>query len=166
MSLTQNSLQRLELDLKCYANRITPEMSAYELRQALQGVIPGSESLTISLSENGNQLINLGDKTLEVGPMASNDEIILALQNPWIRTENTKIMSISGYEPGAIRAKLEALKKNGKERRDAALARLDDAGAKHEAVSAEIEKVATQIEKEADAAIAEFASFTNGGPSL
>jgi hypothetical protein len=164
MSLTQNSLQRLELDLKCYANRITPEMSAYELRQALQGVIPGSESLTISLGENGNQLINLGDKTLEVGPMASNDEIILALKNPFIRTENTK-MSISGYEPGAIRAKLEALKKNGKERRDAALAKLDDAGAKHEAVSAEIEKVATQIEKEADAAIAEFASFTNGGPA-
>jgi hypothetical protein len=165
MSLTQNSLQRIELDLKCYAHRITPEMSAYELRQALLGVIPGSESLTISLSENGNQLINLGDKTLEVGPMASNDEIILALKNPFIRTENTK-MSISGYEPGAIRAKLEALKKNGKERRDAALAKLDDAGAKHEAVSAEIEKVATQIEKEADAAIAEFASFTNGGPSL
>jgi hypothetical protein len=44
-------------------------------------------------------------------------------------------MSISGYEPGAIRAKLDALKKQGKDRRDAAIAKLDDAGKKHEAVS-------------------------------
>ncbi len=74
-------------------------------------------------------------------------------------------MSISGYEPGSIRAKLEALKTAGKNRRDAALSKLDDAGKKHEAVSAEIESMASQIEKEADAAIAEFAEFTNGAPA-
>jgi hypothetical protein len=74
-------------------------------------------------------------------------------------------MSISGYEPGSIRARLDALKKSGKDRRDAAIAKLDDAGKKHEAVSEEIERVAGQIEKEADAAIAEFAEFTNGGPA-
>ena len=96
--------------------------------------------------------------------MASNHEIATALENPFIRTENTR-MSISGYEPGAIRARLEALKKNGKERRDQAIAKLDDAGKKHEEVSAEIERVATQIEKEADAALQEFAEFSNGGPA-
>lgn len=74
-------------------------------------------------------------------------------------------MSISGYEPGSIRARLDALKKSGKDRRDAAIAKLDDAGKKHEQVSEEIERVASQIEKEADAAIAEFAEFTNGGPA-
>lgn len=73
-------------------------------------------------------------------------------------------MSISGYEPGAIRDKLNALKVKGKQRRDEAIAKLDEAGKKHEQVSEEIERVAGQIEKEADAAIAEFAEFTNGGP--
>lgn len=73
-------------------------------------------------------------------------------------------MSVSGYEPGSIRAKLEALKTAGKNRRDAALAKLDEAGKKHEAVSAEIETIAGQIEKEADDALAEFAQFSNGAP--
>jgi hypothetical protein len=144
-------------------NRITPEMSALELRAAFKG-IEGSENLTVSYASNGNQLIHIGDKTLEVGPMASNDEIATALQNPFIRTENTR-MSISGYEPGAIRDKLNALKVKSKERRDQAIAKLEDAGKKHEYVSEEIERVAGQIEKEADAAIAEFAEFTNGGPT-
>jgi hypothetical protein len=138
-------------------------MSVYELKAAFRG-IEGSEALTVSYAPNGNQLINIGDKTLEVGPMASNDEIRLALQNPFIRTENTK-MSISGYEPGAIRDKLNALKVKGKQRRDQAIAKLEEAGMKHEYVSEEIERVAGQIEKEADAAIAEFAEFTNGGPA-
>ena len=74
-------------------------------------------------------------------------------------------MSVSGYEPGAIRAKLDALKKQGKDRRDQAIAKLDEAGKKHEDVSAEIERVATQIEKEADAALQEFSEFSNGGPA-
>lgn len=73
-------------------------------------------------------------------------------------------MSISGYEPGAIRDKLASLKQAGKARRDAALAKLEDAGKKHEQVSEEIERVAAAIEKEADDAIQEFASFTNGAP--
>ena len=144
-------------------NRITPEMSVLDLKATLRG-IDGSEHLTVSYARNGNQIIHIGDKTLEVGPMASNAEIATALTNPFIRTENTK-MSISGYEPGAIRARLEALKKNGKERRDQAIAKLDDAGKKHEEVSAEIERVAGQIEKEADAALQEFAEFSNGGPA-
>jgi hypothetical protein len=74
-------------------------------------------------------------------------------------------MSISGYEPGSIRARLDALKKAGKDRRDAAIAKLDGAGKKHEAVSEEIERVAVQIEQEADAALQEFAEFSNGGPA-
>ncbi len=74
-------------------------------------------------------------------------------------------MSVSGYEPGSIRARLDALKKAGKDRRDAAIAKLDEAGKKHEAVSEEIERVAGQIEKEADAALQEFAEFSNGAPA-
>lgn len=139
-------------------------MSVQDLKEALKD-IPGSTSLTISYAPNGRQILHVGDKTVEVSPMASNDEIRVALQNPTVPTRNTKIMSISGYEPGSIKAKLEALKTAGKNRRDAALSKLDDAGKKHEAVSAEIENIAGQIEKEADDAIAEFAQFTNGGPA-
>jgi hypothetical protein len=138
-------------------------MSVLELRAALKG-IEGAEYLTMSYGPGGQQLIHVADKTIEVGPMASNEEIRLALENPFIRTENTR-MSISGYEPGSIRARMEALKKAGKDRRDQAIAKLDEAGKKHEAVSEEIERVAGQIEKEADAAFAEFSEFTNGGPA-
>ena len=159
--MNQNDLEWLaaRLSIAVYdVNRTTPEMAIWELKQAFPGL------QTISLSPTGNQIFHFEDRELEVGPMASNDEIAAALQNPWVRTENTK-MSISGYEPGAIRAKLDALKKQGKDRRDQAIAKLDEAGKKHEDVSAEIERVAGQLEKEADAALQEFAEFSNGGPA-
>jgi hypothetical protein len=164
--LSQNDLDwyAARLSIAVYdTNKETPEMSVHELKQALKD-ITGSELLTVSYSSSGNQIISIGDKHLEVSPTASNDEIRAALQNPFIRTENTR-MSISGYEPGAIRDKLNALKRQGKQRREAALAKLEEAGGKHEAVSAEIERVAAQIEKEADSALQEFAEFTNGGPA-
>jgi hypothetical protein len=91
--LTQNDLDwfAARLSIAVYdVNRITPEMSAYELQAALKD-ITGSEQLTISYAPSGNQLIHIGDRTVEVGPMASNDEIRLALQNPFIRTENTRL---------------------------------------------------------------------------
>lgn len=75
-----------------------------------------------------------------------------------------KIMSVSGYEPGSIKARMEALKKHGKDRRDAVLAKLDGAIKKDGAVSDQIEGMADAIEKEIDAAAAEFAEFSNGGP--
>ena len=153
------------IDLAVYdTNREAPEMLVHDMREALRDV-PGFEDLTIEYEPTGHQKLTIGGKTLEVGPMASNAEILAALQNPFVPTRNTKIMSISGYEPGAIRDKLNKLKAQGKQRRDAALAKLDEAGSKHEAVSAEIENVASQIEKEADAALQEFAEFSNGGPA-
>jgi hypothetical protein len=148
--LTQNDLDwfAARLSIAVYdVNRITPEMSAYELQAALKD-ITGSEQLTISYAPSGNQLIHIGDRTVEVGPMASNDEIRLALQNPFIRTENRLKVSISGYQPGAIRDRLNALKEKGRQRRDEALSKLDDAGKKHEAVSAEIETIAGKLEKD------------------
>jgi hypothetical protein len=136
------------------------QMSIFDLRKALRD-IPGADGMTLSYVENGNQVVRIGDRSVEVGPMASHEEIRLALQGPFIRTERAPV-SVSGYEPGAIKARLDALKQAGKSRRDAALAKLDQAGKKHEAVSQEIEKVAAQIEKEADDALQEFAQFTNG----
>ena len=74
-------------------------------------------------------------------------------------------MSVSGYEPGSIRAMMDAIKQRGKERRDQALAKLAGAGQKHEAVSEEIERIAVAIEKEADDALQEFAGTSNGAPA-
>lgn len=74
-------------------------------------------------------------------------------------------MSVSGYEPGAIKAKMAAIKERGKQRRDEAIAKLEGAGQKHEDVSAEIERIATQLEKEADDALQEFAESSNGPPA-
>jgi len=142
-------------------NRETPEMSAYELREALKG-IPGSEDLTIGRADNGNQIIHIGDKTLEVSPMASNDEIILALQNPFIRTENTK-MSITGatHLADSIKAKIQAAKDRmakSTSNTDAALAKLNSAADQADVVS-------KSIEKEADDLVASLGQFTNGGPA-
>jgi hypothetical protein len=161
VSVDQSSLDWLaaRLAIAVYdTNKESPEMAMWELKQAFPGL------QTISTTPSGNQIFHFPDRDLEVGPMASNSEIAVALNNPFIKTENTKL-SISGYEPGAIRARLDALKKSGKDRRDQAIAKLDEAGKKHEAVSEEIERVAGQLEKEADAALQEFAEFSNGGPA-
>jgi uncharacterized phage infection (PIP) family protein YhgE len=84
------------------------------------------------------------------------------------KSPEVKLASITGFEPGAIRAKLDDLKKKTRERRTQSLARLDAAHEKVASVDAEIEKVAAQIEKEANDGLQEFAEFTNfppGGPA-
>ena len=73
-------------------------------------------------------------------------------------------MTISGYQPGSIKARLDAMREEKRQMREAALAKLDEAGKKHDDVNTEIDRIATELHKEADAALAEFASFTNGPP--
>lgn len=136
-------------------------MSAFELREALRG-IPGSEDLTISRAPNGNQVIHLGDRNLEVGPTASNDEIITALQNPFIRTENTR-MSITGasFLADSIKAKIQA----AKARMAASTSNTDAALAKLNAAADHADSVSQAIEAEADALTKELGQFSNGGPA-
>jgi hypothetical protein len=138
-------------------------MSIQDIREFLKPEIEGADGLSMTYAPGGNQVFHIGDKSVEVGPMASNDEIKAAFLNPFIRTENTRV-TVSGYEPGQIKARLDAMKQAGKVRRDAALSKLDAAGKKHEEVSHYIERIASQVEKEADDAMQEFASFTNGAP--
>lgn len=154
-------LAAVELSRAVYELSRERRMSVFELRKALRD-IPGSNDLTLGYAEGGKQVVTIGDRSVEVPPMASHEEIRAALQSPFV-TESPR-MTISGYEPGSIRERLNALKERGRQRRDAALSKLDQAGKKHEAVSEEIEKVAAQIEKEADDALQEFAAFSNGGP--
>lgn len=80
--------------------------------------------------------------------------------------QDLRDMSITGFQPGAIQAKLDEIKRQAAARRSVAMAKLDAANAKVATVDVEIEKIAAQIEKEADDALQEFATHTNGGPAL
>lgn len=138
-------------------------MSAYELREALRGT-PGAETITIRTAENGNQIVTMAGKTFEFWPMATNDEISAALANPFIRTGDTN-MSITGFQPGAVRAAIEAAQQGARDRQAQAMAKLAAAGVKAAGVADAIDQVSAQMEQEADDALAELAQFTNGGPA-
>jgi hypothetical protein len=142
-------------------NRITPEMSVLELKAALRD-IAGSDQLTISYAPNGNQLITIDGKTVEIGPMASNDEIRLALQNPFIRTENTKIMSITGIKPGDVKGILQSVR----DEQAGALAKVAEVAAKSKQVAGALNGVTGSALKELDATLSELGQFSNLGPEL
>jgi hypothetical protein len=116
--------------------------------------------------------ISKGDlvKELDRGDVAagSTDRVISWRDNQILEVQwtpqETKPMSVTGFEPGAIRAKLDGLKQKARDRRAQSMAKLDAAHEMVASVDAEIEKVAAQIEKEAAAGLQEFAEFTNGGP--
>lgn len=167
--ISRRDLEWLGLELNCYAHRITPEMSAFELREALTG-IPGSKDLTIARAPNGNQIIHIGDKSLEVGPAASNDEIIAALQNPFIRTENTKLsinpidrlkekLAKAAGVGGRVAAKIEA-------KADALIGREDELINKAEHAFAGHEAIADAANTELDTIEAALSQLSNGGPPL
>jgi hypothetical protein len=136
--------------------RLSPEMSVLELREALRD-IEGSDGLTISYAGNGNQVIHIGDKSVEVGPMASNDEIKTALLNPFIPTANTK-MSITGAN--SLKAKFEA----AKQRKAAIEARVESALSSYNGAADIAESAIKSLEDDAAALQAEVSGFTNGAP--
>jgi hypothetical protein len=63
-------------------------MSIQELRHALKD-IPGADGLTINYGENGNQVVTIGNRSVEVRPAASNAEIAAAFANPTVPTSAT-----------------------------------------------------------------------------
>lgn len=131
-------------------------MSALELREALKD-IPGANELTVSYGQGGNQVINIGDKSVEVGPMASNDEIRVALQNPFVPTANTK-MSITGAN--SLKAKFEA----AKQRKAAIEQRVETALNSYNGAADIAESAIKSLEDDAVALQAEVSGFTNGAP--
>jgi hypothetical protein len=109
--------------------RLDPEMAMWELKQAFPGL------QTISTTPSGNQIFHFPDRDLEVGPMASNAEIATALQNPFVRTENTRIIMASplqgvGQKLGLLKHSAEANAKKIADKVDALAARMDVAVAK------------------------------------
>lgn len=74
-------------------------------------------------------------------------------------------MSITGFQPGAIKAAIDAAKQKSQDQLTAAMQKLSDAQTKAQSVPDAIHQVAAQMEKEADDALQELATFTNGGPA-
>jgi len=155
--------------LKQYAGRTLNSMSALELREALKDV-PGSESLTISYAPSGNQIIHVGEKQVEVSPMASNEEIRAALQNPFVPTRNTKVMTNpidrlkeklakAAGVGGRVAAKIES-------KADALIAREADLEAKADHAFAPHEAIADQASASLDEIEAAVNLLSNGGPPL
>ena len=149
--------RRLEIATE-EVRRITPDMSADELRDALKDM-PGSEGLTIGYAPNGNQIVTMDGKTIEVGPMASNGEILTALQNPFVPTRNTQLMSITGVN--SLKAKFEA----AKQRKAAIESRVDTALTSYNSAADIAESAIKSLEDDATALQAEVAGFTNGAPA-
>lgn len=137
-------------------------MSLFELKQALKD-IPGIEDLTIGYAEGGNQVLHLGNFACEVGPMASNEEIRVALQNPFIKTENTHMSSITGatHLADSIKAKIQA----AKDRMASATTNTDAALAKLNTAADAADQVSNSIAKEADDLMAQIGQFSNGAPA-
>jgi hypothetical protein len=152
--------KRLEIATE-EVRRLTPEMAIWELRLALAD-IPGSESLTVGYAANGNQIVTIGDRSVEIGPMASTEEIRLALLNPLVKTENTS-MSVTGakFLAEQIRNQLAAAK-----------AQLNQAGDEMTTAMGNLQSVADAATKQVQEIKAETAELqaalglnSNGGPS-
>lgn len=157
--LTQQDLEGLigPILLSEYPDRKLNPMSVQELKEALRD-IPGSNEITISYAPNGNQILHLGDKQVEIGPMASNDEIRAVLQNPFIPTANTK-MSITGAN--SLKAKFEA----AKARKAAIESRVETALTSYNGAADIAESAIKSLEDDAAALQAEVSAFTNGAPA-
>lgn len=99
-----------ENDLRWFAARLSIAvedtkrfggMSVHELKQGLAHV-PGAESLTVSYAPNGDELVTIAGRTLDVRPDASNEDIAAAFLTlptvPFsnVTTTRTAPMSITG----------------------------------------------------------------------
>jgi hypothetical protein len=94
----------------------------------------------------------------------ASDKLDRHLADSIVQLRPGKPMTISGFQPGAIRAALDAAKKKSQEELQAAMNKLAEAQAKAASVPDAIHKVAAQMHKEADDALHELATFTNGPP--
>jgi len=99
-----------ENDLRWFAARLSIAvedirrsggMSVNEMKQALRA-IPGAEGLTLAYAANGNQLVTIAGRTVEVAPTASNEEIALAFREPVMSTPNVTALPVVAFatQPG------------------------------------------------------------------
>lgn len=154
-------------------------MSVHELKAALADV-PGVESLTLANAPNGNQLVTIAGRTVEVSPTASNAEIALAFREPAMSTPNVTVTPLpqvtyrtapmsTPAAPGSFAASIKAMMDEARAgvvqaRTDglavvgAAVSKLGDAKA---AVTHVTSTMAATIESEAADVMAELGQISN-----
>jgi hypothetical protein len=131
-------------------------MSALDkVRQAL-----GGKRATVNYGPRGETYVNLPEKSIEVLPHDTVEDIKAKLANPFEK----KQMSITdaGKLAGTIKDRINTAKQRIAQvsaNTDGALAKLNDAADTGD-------KIAKQIEKEASELLAEIGQFDNGGPEL
>jgi len=97
----------------------------------------GITGLTITYAPNGNQILHVGDKQIEVGPMASNDEIKAAIQNPTVPTANTKVKMAKSPLQG-LGQKLGLAKHNAELDAKAISSKVDELEARRQAATPKV----------------------------
>lgn len=167
--LSQNDLDwfAARLSIAVYETNKLGPMSIQDIIEFLKPEVPGADGLSMTYAANQNQVFHIGDKSVEVSPMASNEEIKAAFLSPWIPTANTKveIMSITGIQSGAFQSKLAEMRQKMGDKQASALAKIDNTVTAGMAqLDAAADNAATKAQKEIDDALQEFATFTNGGP--
>lgn len=128
-----------------------------KIRQALDGA-----KATINYGSAGETFVNLPDRSIQVLPSDTVDDIKAKLSNPF----EGKPMSITGFQSGAFEAKMAEIKQRMVDKQAQGLAKIDGkvtAGAAK--LDEAVDGVAAKIDAEVDAQLAEFAKFTNGGPA-
>lgn len=153
-------------------------MSVHELKQALSAV-PGVESLTLGYAPNGNELVTIAGRTVEVSPGASNEDIALAFRGgqttpiptvafvapPIPPQTRTKSMSITGAAPAAL--SIKDLIANSRQTVKAAHDKLIANAGKVNDAAAALNGLGDDLGKEGDDLMAMIGQFKNdlGGTS-
>lgn len=151
-------------------------MSVHELKQALSAV-PGVESLTLGYAPNGNELVTIAGRTVEVSPGASNEDIALAFRGgtpiptvsfvaPPIQSQTrTKSMSITGAAPAVL--SIKDLITNSRQTVKAAHDKLIANAGKVNDAAAALNGLGDDLGKEGDDLMAMIGQFKNdlGGTS-
>lgn len=124
-----------------------------KIRQAL-----GGKQSTVNFGPKGETYLNLPEKSIQVLPTDTVEDIKAKLQNPFEK----KSMSITdaGKLAGTIKDRINAAKSRIAQvsaNTDGALAKLNDAADTGD-------RIAKQIESEAADLLAEIGQFSNGGP--
>lgn len=171
-----------ENDLRWFAARLSIAvedtkrfggMSVHELKQALRAV-PGVESLTLGYAPNGNELVTIAGRTIEVSPGTSNEAIALEfagtpLPPPVPYAPQGKPMTTTAPAPGSFAASIRALMDDARagvaQARADGLAKVGEAVGKLGDAKAAVTHVAgtmaKTIEDEAADVLAELGQISN-----
>ena len=147
-------------------------MLIHETREALKD-IPGYENLEIEFLPSGHQRLHLDGKVLDVGPAASNAEIIQALKNTLVRTENTRIVAVTTTPLDRLKGKFvqargvaHRVATNMEAEADSLIAQEDPMKAKTASAFARHKAILAEASSELKAIEDALNLMSNGGPPL